>query len=439
MPTAAPPRPFIAIWPRGGTKSTTAELGSVALGARGLRRYGLYVSGVQDKADDHVSTIGSLLESPAVVRHYPDMARRLVGKYGHSKGWRRNRLRTRSGFTIDALGLDTAARGAKLEEQRPDLIIFDDLDASTDSLTVIQRKLTLLGRDLLPAGSDTCAVLGVRNLIHPDGIFARLKDGRAEFLQDRLLSGPIPALDGLTYAQRPQPDGTLRYDITGGTPRWAGQDVPRCQALMNRIGLTTFLIECQHEATQQKGGMFDHLVYQHCRWEDVPPLVRIVVWCDPAVTESDDSDAYGIQADGVSVMGTIYRLWSWEDRTSPEDALKRAIRKALELKAEAVGVETDQGGETWESVYREAARNLGVTPPPFRSARAGAGHGPKVHRASQMLADYERGRIVHVVGTHEILERALNRFPKFKPFDLTDAAYWSWEDLRQPNDSGVSF
>src|SRR5262245_37459112 len=176
---------------------------------------------------------------------------------------------------------------------------------------------------------------------------------------------------------------------------------------MNRIGLTAFLIECQHEVQAQKGGMFDHLVYAHCRWEDVPPLVRIVAWYDPAVTESDDSDAYGIQADGVSVMGTIYRLWSWEDCTSPEDALKRAICKALELKAEAVGVETDQGGETWESVYREAARNLGVTPRPFRSAKAGAGHGPKVHRASQMLADYERGRIVHVVGTHEILERAL--------------------------------
>jgi len=68
--------------------------------------------------------------------------------------------------------------------------------------------------------------------------------------------------------------------------------------------------------------------------------------------------------------------------------------------------------------------------PPFRAAKAGAGHGSKVHRSSQMLADYERGQIVHVIGTHDALERSLRRFPKSKPLDLADAAYWAWYDLR---------
>jgi hypothetical protein len=278
------PAPFIGIWGRGGAKSTTAELGAVAVGSRGLRRYGLYICGTQDQADDHVSTIGAMLESPRYARAYPDMANRLLGKYGHSKGWRRNRLRTRSRSTLDALGLDAALRGAKLEEARPDLIILDDLDSSTDSADTIQRKLKLLGREILPAGSRDCAVLGIQNLIHPEGIFARLKDGRAEFLQDRVLSGPIPALQGLTYEQRLQPDGTLRYAITGGTPTWAGQDLAACQDLLNTIGLTNFLVECQHLAEQQKGGMFDHLTYAHVDWEDMPRLLRVVVWCDPAVT-----------------------------------------------------------------------------------------------------------------------------------------------------------
>jgi hypothetical protein len=46
-----------------------------------------------------------------------------------------------------------------------------------------------------------------------------------------------------------------------------------------------------------------------------------------------------------------------------------------------------------------------------------------------MLTDYERGRIIHVLGTHEVLERALKRFPVQKPYDLVDAAGWSWRDL----------
>jgi phage terminase large subunit-like protein len=185
------------------------------------------------------------------------------------------------------------------------------------------------------------------------------------------------------------------------------------------------------------GGIFDHLEYRHCTWEEKPDLVRIVVWCDPAVTTTDQSDSMGIQADGIDEGGTIYRLWSWEARTTPEDALRRAIVKAQELGAEAVGVETDQGGDTWKSVYARAAEQVGGRVPPFRSAKAGAGFGPKAHRAQQMLADYERGRIVHVLGTHTTLERALRRFPVAKPFDLVDAAFWSWHDLsKRPGGAG---
>jgi hypothetical protein len=75
--------------------------------------------------------------------------------------------------------------------------------------------------------------------------------------------------------------------------------------------------------------------------------------------------------------------------------------------------------------------------PSFASAKAGAGHGPKVERAHRMLADYERGNVVHVLGDHAILERALRRFPIREPHDLTDAAYWAWYDLRGQHLRGV--
>ncbi len=46
-----------------------------------------------------------------------------------------------------------------------------------------------------------------------------------------------------------------------------------------------------------------------------------------------------------------------------------------------------------------------------------------------MLPPYEKGKVTHVLGTHEVLERALRRFPKTKPHDLTDAAVWCMEAL----------
>ena len=74
------PDPFVGVWPRGGAKSTSAEMGCVALGARRRRRYGLYVCDTQDQADDHVGNVASMLEGRQVERWYPEMADRQIGR-----------------------------------------------------------------------------------------------------------------------------------------------------------------------------------------------------------------------------------------------------------------------------------------------------------------------------------------------------------------------
>lgn len=430
-------RPFVAVWPRGFAKSSSVEVAVAAMAARQTRRYALYVCATQDQADGHVANVAKILESPAFARAYPDAAARSVGKYGASDGWRRNRLRTRSGFTVDAIGLDTAARGIKVSTElgtyRPDLIVCDDVDELFDAPGAVAKKETSITKSLLPARASHAAVLVAQNLIHADGIVARLADGRADYLADRIMSGPHPAIAGLVTEQR---DG--RAAIVAGESTWPAKTIADLQAEMNELGESAFRSEKQHEVDRFEGGIFGHVVFRHCRWDELPPLDRIVVWVDPAVTDRDESDSHGIQADGLARDGDIYRLWSWEQRTSPEDALRQAILKAVELGAECVGVETDQGGDTWESVYDRAWDALvarGALPerarkPAFRQAKAGA-IGPKAQRAGQMLVDYEHGQIVHVIGTHETLEQALRRYLKRKPYDLVDSAFWSWHDLRE--------
>ena len=451
---AAPPA-FIAIWPRGGGKSTSSEIACAAVGARETRRYILYICETQDQADDHVANIGGLLESAQIENYYPELGSRKVGKYGTSKGWRRNRLRTAAGLTIDAIGLDTAARGVKLDDARPDMMVLDDLDSEADKLETVEKKIRTLTRKLLMAGSNDVAVLAVQNLVHPDSIFSQLADGRADWLANRVVSGPHPAIRDFSYEQR---EG--KFWILGGTATWDGQPLDVCQHIIHTDGISAFLSECQQEVQPPAGGMFDHLDFDqmHVDWDDLPIFQRITVWVDPAVTDTDRSDAHGIQASGLGVDGKVYSFWSWEARTSPEDSLRRAILKAVELGADTVGVETDQGGDTWRTVFNKVWRELVEDPdvadihdgrpehgcpvdaegkpterptsqPRFKWAKASAGHGSKVHRASQMLVDYEQGRIRHVIGTHNVLERALRRFPRTKPYDLVDASVWAWHEL----------
>jgi hypothetical protein len=250
------PSPFVAVWPRGGAKSSSAELAATAVGVRGRRRYAWYVRLAQEQADRSVENIAALLESESIARFYPSHAEREVGKYGHSRGWRRNRLRTAGGFTIDALGLDTAARGLKVEEQRPDLIILDDIDDKHDSAAITAKKIATITTSLLPAGASNVAVLAIQNLIIPDGFFTRLVDGRADYLAERMVSGPHPAVADLeTDWTTDAKTGARRAVIVKGKATWAGQHIAACQHLMDTIGLSAFRKECQHEVTSRSEGL----------------------------------------------------------------------------------------------------------------------------------------------------------------------------------------
>lgn len=250
------PDPFCAFWPRGGGKSTGAEGVAADLGCRDKRRYCLYVRNTQDMADKSVANVAALLESPETERYYPEHADRMLGKFGHAKGWRRERLTTAGGYTIDAAGLDTATRGLKFEENRPDLIIFDDIDEKLDGPHITAKKIAIITTSILPAGSNNCAVLFIQNLIIPDGVATQLADGRADFLVRRRVSGPHPAVEGLKFAwQLDETTGIRRAVITAGTATWAGQPLAACQKFIDTWGLSAFLKEAQHQVKGRAEGV----------------------------------------------------------------------------------------------------------------------------------------------------------------------------------------
>lgn len=250
LEVASPPtNAWVSIWSRGGAKTTSTEAACADLGIRGARRYAWYVNETQDKADKNVSNIAALLESRSVERHAPAHSERSIGKFGNPRGWRRNRIMTAGGFTVDALGLDTAQRGMKVEDQRPDLIILDDVDGKHDSPQTTAKKIETITTSILPAGSWDVAVIAVQNLIIADGFFSRLADGRADYLAHRIVSGPHPAILDLEYVWREEA-GIRKAIITGGTPTWQGQNIEVCQRMIDVMGMTAFLKECQHKVRE---------------------------------------------------------------------------------------------------------------------------------------------------------------------------------------------
>lgn len=263
------PRPFVGCWPRGGGKSTTVELGCAWIGSQPepVRHYLMYVSETQAQADRHVMSIASMLEAAGVER--------AVNQYGSSKGWRRTELRAANGFNVTAMGLDSAMRGMKLEEFRPDLIVFDDVDGKHDTANRVKKKIDTITTSILPTGATNAAVVVVQNMIHEYGIMAQLVNNTADFLHTRLPAIIEPAIQGLKYERHTRDDGTSEYRIVAGTPTWEGQGIDTCEKQMNDWGVTAFLAEAQHDVQAAEGGMFKRFWWRY--WQPVgmhlPPVM----------------------------------------------------------------------------------------------------------------------------------------------------------------------
>jgi len=419
-----PYNPLVAVWSRGFGKSTVCEASTIMVGARGLRKYCLYVSATQELADQHVASIRDMAESAIMRSYYPQFAKPKLSKEGHSRGWRRNRLVFGNGFTVDSVGLDTAKRGSKMMDQRPSYFILDDIDEKGDGPNITQKKIDTVFTSLLPAGSKDATVLAVQNMIIDTGIFAKLASSDPPFMKDRILSGPFPALENFEWWY----DEEGKIDISG-KPTWSGFTLPEIKNTINTVGITAFQSEYQHVIVDE-GSLFAGIKFNYVPRSQVPNLFTVVVALDPAVSSDDGSDSHGISVVGASENGKYYILDAYEKRVTPEFAVRKALYFAVKYNADRVIIEGNQGGDLWLDVWDRIIEASGLDEdrqPGVEIVKVSSATGGKMERASQMLIDFELGKIYIVQDDFtDTLVKALLRFPQRKPFDLTDATWHAW-------------
>lgn len=437
----------VFVWPRGFSKSTLARRAPIALATRGYR-YVLYVQAKQDMADDAVQNIGNMLAHPLIARYYPQLAEPMTGKHGNQQGWRRNRVWTAGGLIVDAAGLDTAVRGLNLDDARPDVIVFDDIDGKHDSLKTTEKKLKTIQSSIIPAGAANRVVLVMQNIINPHGVVTRLADANpsypATFLMDRHVSGPFPAVEGLEYEMKGRNNqGRPVYAITAGISTWPSvRPIRALEQELNLIGADEFIEELQNQVGSQRGSLYEGYDFATVDFPDLDELEDVQLWCDIAVTAHDGSDSQAISAAGRRPDSKVITLYAWEGVEGTAPLMRRAILKAVELKASTLGIETNQGGDLWRDAYNRTWKELiedGTLPadtpkPRYDEVKATIATGGKRERWQITKGRRERGEVLDAIGTHEARFRSLKRLPEVKPYDLADADHWSVEKLfrKQP-------
>ena len=179
------------------------------------------------------------------------------------------------------------------------------------------------------------------------------------------------------------------------------------------------------------GGLWNRDVIEATRGRIAPPLARIVVAIDPAVTSGETADETGIIVAGRDADGHGWVLADLSGRYRPLEWAKTAVAAYHAHHADRVVAEVNNGGEMVESTLRVMDPDLSFAP-----VRASRG---KVTRAEPVAALYEQGR-VHHQGVFPQLEDQMCSLIRggfdgaesarlgFSP-DRVDALVWAITDL----------
>lgn len=171
------------------------------------------------------------------------------------------------------------------------------------------------------------------------------------------------------------------------------------------------------------------------RVQKLPPLSRIVVALDPAVTSSEESDEWGIVAVGQDGRepAHFYPLVDESGIYTPDDAAKTAVRLYHRLGADRIVGEANNGGDMIETILRYQDANVS-----YRKVTASRG---KVIRAEPVASLYEQSRVHHHGTLAKLEDELCNWNPQTddRSPNRLDALVWGVTELAGNAESYARF
>jgi predicted phage terminase large subunit-like protein len=171
-----------------------------------------------------------------------------------------------------------------------------------------------------------------------------------------------------------------------------------------------------------EGALWTRDTIESARVTKAPPLVRIVVGVDPAVTSGETSDETGIVVVGMTADGHYYVLDDKTLRATPDAWARAAVSAYQEHKADRIVAETNNGGDMVTLLMRQVDSTVSV-----KKVTATRG---KQLRAEPISSLYEQGRVHHVGYFAELEMQMCEWTPQSNESpDRLDALVWAITEL----------
>jgi hypothetical protein len=379
--------------------------------AYGHRNFAVAFADTAAQAQTHLGTFKRELETnPLLAADFPDLCVPARKRSGHALADRAGMIHQRNGFVLAARGIDSATLGLKVEERRPDLLVFDDVEPDEASYSteapgtkrsLMEKRLGTITDAAFPL-NIYAAVVMVGTVTMPGSIthqVVRAAQGVevAEWIKDERLQchHHLPIIT--------DPNGTQR---SAWPEKWP----------------LDWLLSIQHTRSYAKNYANDPMGRDGAFWraEDFtygslgPAATRWILCLDPAVTTKGSSDWTGWAVVGFDPLGHRVEVAAAGQVKLVGEPLRRwVLERLVEFpRVKALRVEVNQGGDLWRTVLHSLPVQLLV----YHSTEA------KETRFAWALDYYQvaGGRVLHREQLRAAEEQMV-AFPNAPHDDIADA------------------
>lgn len=389
------------IAPRACGKSTMAFLALPAwAAAHGFTRFIAAFADSAVQSETHLASFKHELDSNQLLRQdFPDLCAAAKRPSGANMADTKSMFIAKSGFVFAARGIDASSLGLKVGEQRPDLILADDVEPDESSYSAYQaaKRLTTLQDAVLPL-NIYARVLLVGTVTMPGSIVHQLSKHAqgietADWIRDENFKvrhyRPIIKRD----------DGTERSIWPA---KWSAEYL---QSIRHTRG---FAKNYDNSPLSADGDYWSPEDFRYPeQGEALDPAPRMLLSVDPAVTSKATSDFTGLSVVSHDPRRKRCTVHAAVQVKLPPAALREKVLAMLDEFPEVglVLVEDNQGGDVWRHIFHGLPVKLKTV---HQSVS-------KEVRAASVLNHYQRGRVIHARPLRD-LEEQMCAFPK-APFD----------------------
>lgn len=332
---------------------------------------------------------------------FPELCEALKRPRGQTVSDNAGMIHQKSGFVFAARGIDAASLGMKVGEQRPDLIILDDIEPGEANYSAyqVEQRLTTLRDDILYLNLNARVVWPGTVTMSGSLMHQMVRMAKGEETEQWLKE--------------------LRF-----TPHYHQGIITNADGTDRSIWPAKWPLEMQYElrGTHDYAKNFDNDPIDNddmwWRKEDIkylklPRYDRTVLIVDGAVTTKKTSDQTGLAVVGLDISGRRFFVREAIGVRQSGEALRETVLNLIEQhNVSYIMVEANQAGDLWHLVFHD----MPVKVETFRQSER------KEYRIKRLLAAYQRAKgAVYHERTLTQLERQALAYPRVQHDDILDA------------------